>query len=86
MSSVFSIFTQPCSQEGIKKDVLKFSTQHENVQCQFQARNQYFWGGGGGGEEGGIPREKLCLPFLAKSTYCYQETFAGEKTSSAKSQ
>ena len=44
MSSVFSIFTQSRSQEDVKKNVLKFSTQQENVRCQFQARTQSFWG------------------------------------------
>ena len=44
MSSVFSIFTQARSQEDVKKNVLKFSTQQENVRCQFQARTQSFLG------------------------------------------
>ena len=44
MSSVFLIFTQPRSQDGVKKDVLKFSTHQENIWCQFQATMQSYLG------------------------------------------
>ena len=60
MSSVLSIFTQPRFQEDVKKDVLKFPMQQENVRCQFQARTQSFLRG--------FSREKPRLRLLAKST------------------
>ena len=76
MSSVFSIFTQPCSQEGIKKDVLKFSTQHENVQCQFQARNQYFFGGG---RRGVFPEKSCVCRFLLNQPIAIKKHLLGKK-------